>query len=234
MASLVNDGITGSVAVSDTLSTAELIHGDGCVDLSVVDLGSMGDMLVDSLGGVVVLGLLGLSLDDWLDLLNDMFIYMLVYLGSVDRGRVGLLSTSGVALVLSLLVVLRSSLLGDILSSLSSNLRCDVLVVSVDLLLVHYWLNLLVDLGLVTLSVNDGGDLVVSVLGDVLVGDGVLDVAGVSSTDSVIDGGLARSSISERCNTVTLVGLVEAGVVLLSALVGVESSHNFVDDSHDC
>jgi len=85
-------------------------------------------VLADVLGSVVVLGLLSLSLDDWLDLLNDMSIDMFMDLGGVHRSRVGLLSARKGVLGLSLGVVLLGVLVADVLTTLSVNSRCVVLI----------------------------------------------------------------------------------------------------------
>jgi len=125
---------------------------------------SCGVVLADVLGSVVVLGLLSLSLDDWLDLLNDMSIDMFMDLGGVHRSRVGLLSARKGVLSLSLGVVLLGVLVADVLTTLSVNSRCVVLMVSVLLLLINNRLDLLVDVYFILLSVYNWGDLVMGVL----------------------------------------------------------------------
>lgn len=67
---VVDEGISGAVRAAEGTCTLalELAERDGGVDGGVVNLGRVGDVLRDVLDGVVVLGLVGLPLDDRLDL----------------------------------------------------------------------------------------------------------------------------------------------------------------------
>lgn len=113
--------------------------------------------LVDLLGGVVVLDALGLSVDDWLDLLDDVLrtrydvsraahamresttshlVDVLANNRGVDGRGVSLVSDGLQVLLLTLRSVAVGMLFRDILSDVSRDLRCDMLVVRVVLLLV--------------------------------------------------------------------------------------------------
>lgn len=67
---VVDEGIPGAVRAAEGTCTLalELAERDGGVDGGVVNLGRVSDVLRDVLDGVVVLGLVGLPLDDGLDL----------------------------------------------------------------------------------------------------------------------------------------------------------------------
>jgi len=149
--------------------SGELGHRDGCIDNLVVNDRSLDVALVDLLCGVVVLDTLSLSVNDWLNLLDNVLVYVFADDRSIDGGGVCLVTDGLQVLLLSLRSVSVSVLLRDILSDMSCDLRCDVLVVRVLFLLVNDWLNFLVDLSLLLLSVYDRGNLMVSVLLDVLV-----------------------------------------------------------------
>jgi hypothetical protein len=125
--------------------------------------------LVDLLGGVVVLDALSLSVNDWLDLLDDVLVYVLADNRGVDGCRVCLVTDGSEVLLLALSSVSVGVLLWDILADMSGDLGSDVLVVRVLFLLVDNGLDLLVDFSLLLLAVNNGCDLVVSVLLDILV-----------------------------------------------------------------
>jgi len=142
--------------------------------------------LVDLLSGVVVLNTLSLSLDDRLDLLNDVLVDVLSDNGSVDGGRVSLVSDCLLVSILALRAVLGRVLFRDVFMDVSGDVGSYVLVMSVELLLVEDWLNLLVNLSLVSLSVYDRCDFVVSMLEDVLVNHCIEHVSCVSTTDPVI------------------------------------------------
>ena len=101
--------------------------------------------LVDLLSGMVVFHTLSLSLNDWLNLFNDVFVDVLSDDGSIDRGRVSLITNDLLVLEGTLGTVLGGVVLGDILSYVTLDLGSDVLVVSVDLLLVDDGLDFLVD-----------------------------------------------------------------------------------------
>jgi len=214
------------VGVTNTLATLEFGHRDGRIDFLVVDLWCVSHMLVNSLGSVVVLCLLSASFDYGLDLFNDVLVHVLVNLGSIHGSRVSLITDVGVVLSLSLRPVLCRRLIADILSSLPADLWSYVLVMSLFSLAVEDWLDLLVDLGLIALSVYDRGDLVVCVSLNVLMHSCVLDVASMGSTDLVIDGSLSRSSIGQCGDTIVSGRLVEGVVVLLSGVVGRERAHD--------
>lgn len=113
--------------------------------------------LIDLLGGVVVLDALGLSVDDWLDLLDDVLrtrydvsraahamrksttshlVDVLANNRGVDGRGVSLVSDGLQVLLLTLRSVAVGMLFRDILSDVSRDLRCDMLVVRVVLLLV--------------------------------------------------------------------------------------------------
>ena len=101
--------------------------------------------LVDLLSGMVVFHTLSLSLNDWLNLFNDVFVDVLSDDGSIDRGRVSLITNDLLVLEGTLGTVLGGVVLGDILSYVTLDLGSDVLVVSVDLLVVDDGLDFLVD-----------------------------------------------------------------------------------------
>jgi len=142
--------------------------------------------LVDLLSGVVVLNTLSLSLDDRLDLLNDVLVDVLSDNGSVDGGRVSLVSDCLLVSILALRAVLGRVLFRDVFMDVSGDVGSYVLVLSVELLLVENWLDLLVDLSLVSLSVYDRCDFVVSMLQNILVNHCIEHVSCVSATDPVI------------------------------------------------
>jgi len=142
--------------------------------------------LVDLLSGVVVLNTLSLSLDDRLDLLNDVLVDVLSDNGSVDGGRVSLVSDCLLVSILALRAVLGRVLFRDVFMDVSGDVGSYVLVMSVELLLVENWLDLLVDLSLVSLSVYDRCDFVVSMLQNILVNHCIEHVSCVSATDPVI------------------------------------------------
>lgn len=148
--------------------------------------GSLDVDLVDLLSGVVVLYTLSLSLDNRLDFLNDVLVDMLSDDRSVDGGRVSLISDSLLVSVLSLGAVFCAVLFGDVFVDVARDMRSDVLVMSVELLLVEDWLDLLMNLSLVSLSVYDRCDFVMSVLQDVLVYYSIEHVSCVSTADSII------------------------------------------------
>jgi len=142
--------------------------------------------LVDLLSGVVVLNPLSLSLDDRLDLLDDVLINVLPDDRSIDGGRVSLVSDRLLVRILTLRAVFGRVLFRDVFMDVSGDVGSYVLVMSVELLLVEDWLNLLVNLSLVSLSVYDRCDFVVSMLEDVLVNHCIEHVSCVSTTDPVI------------------------------------------------
>jgi len=142
--------------------------------------------LVNLLGGVVVLDTLSLSLDDRLDLLNDVLVDVLSDDGSIDGGRVSLVSDRLLVGMLALRTVLCAVLFRDVFVDVARDVRSNVLVMSVELLLIEDWLNLLVDLGLVSLSVHNRCDFVVSMLEDILVYHRIEYVSCVSTTNLVI------------------------------------------------
>lgn len=140
-----------------------------------------------------------------------------------------LISNGLLMCVVCLGLVAGSMVLGDVLLDVTRDVGCDVLVVSVVLLLVDDGLDLLVDFSLVSFPVNNWGDFVVGVLEDVLVNDGVEDVPGVSSTNLVIDSVLGRLSESESLGS----GLVSVGVLVhngLTSLLVAETAHDSLDD----
>lgn len=108
---------------------------------------------------------------------------MLVDLGGVDARAVSLLANVGYILVVTLPLVLLGGSVIDVLATFAVDFGSDVLVVGVSLLVVHDRLDFLMDLSLIALTVNDRGDLMVSVLLDVLLRDGVLDVPRVGTED---------------------------------------------------
>jgi len=142
--------------------------------------------LVDLLSGVVVLNPLSLSLDDRLDLLDDVLINVLPDDRSIDGGRVSLVSDRLLVRILTLRAVFGRVLFRDVFMDVSGDVGSYVLVMSVELLLVENWLDLLVDLSLVSLSVYDRCDFVVSMLQNILVNHCIEHVSCVSATDPVI------------------------------------------------
>lgn len=211
--------------------SGELSHGDWSVVHDRVDDGSFDVRLVDLLSSVVVLNALSLPLNDRLNLLNDMLVDVLSDDRSIDRGRVSLITDGLLVLEGTLGAVLGGVVLGDILSNVTLDLGSDVLVVSVDLLVVYYRLDLLVDFGLLSLTVDDWGDLVVSVLEDILVKDSIFDFSSVSSTDLVVYRVFRWFSQSKSCRSVVLAVDV-LFVQSISLLLVSQSSENFVDDGH--
>jgi len=235
VASLIGNDWVSRVAPSDGVATValEVGHANGSVDVGVVNLGGVADVVVDDLCGVVVLSFLSLALDNWLDLLNDVLVDVLVDLRCVDGGAVSLLTSGLDVFELRLLLVLGGGGVVNVLVAIAADLWSDVLVVGVVLLVVYDGLNLLVDLGLVTLAVDDWGDLVVRVAADVLLSDSILDVASVSPANAVVNLVLGWLAIGE--------GLGAAGVLLvvvlvhvLSLLLVVQGTHELVDDRHCC
>jgi len=211
----------------------EFSHCDRSVVNNAVNHWSFYVDLVDLLGGMVVLYSLSLSLDDGLDLLDDVLVDVLSDDGGIDGGRVGLLANSLLVLVLGLAAVLLGVVLGDVFLNMTGYMRSNVLVVGVELLLIDNRLNLLVDLGLLSLSVHDGSNLVVSVLDNVLVNNGIEYVSGMCSSDLVIDNVLGGLSKSQSSGSVVF----SAGILIMNSLSSFllsESSHNFVDDAHGC
>jgi len=162
-------------------------HGDRWVGDRLVNDGRLDVRLINLLRGVVVLYFLSLSLDDWLDLFNDVLVDVLSDDGRVDRGRVGLIIDLLLVGVLALRLVLGGVVFRDVFLDVSVDVRSYVLVVSMVLLLVKHGLDLLMDLSLFPLPIDDGSDFVVSVLENIVVDDGVLDVSGVVSADLVVN-----------------------------------------------
>lgn len=105
------------------------------------------------------------------------------YLWCIYACRVGLVSNILHILCLCLAVVPRCGLVGDVLTALATNLGSNMFVMSIDPLVIDHGLDLLMDINLFTLPVNDWRDFVVGVLLDILVGDSVLDLAGVGASD---------------------------------------------------
>lgn len=94
-------------------------HRDGCIDNLVVNNRSLDVALVDLLCGVVVLDTLSLSVNDWLDLLDNVLVYVFADNRSIDGGGVCLFTDGLQVLLLSLSSVSVSVLLRDILANMS-------------------------------------------------------------------------------------------------------------------
>lgn len=76
-----------SLAVDKVANLAcELLHRDGGVVYDLVDDRCLDVSLVDLLRGVVVLNTLDLSLNDWLDFLNNMLVDVFADDGGVHGG----------------------------------------------------------------------------------------------------------------------------------------------------
>lgn len=166
--------------------TSKFLHCDGGVVDDVVDDGRLDVYLVDLLGSVVVLNALYLSLNDWLNLLDYVLVDMLSNDRSIHRCGVSLVSDCLLVRVGTLGLVSGRVFFSDILVNVSGYVRSNVLMVGVMFLLVENWLYFLVNFNLVSLSVDDWGDFVVSMLENILVNDGIEDVSRVGSTNLVI------------------------------------------------
>jgi len=221
----------GSTAGESTNLSGEIAHGDWLVNNGLVNLGCLNVSLVDGLGGVVVLDTLSLSLDDWLNLLDDVLVDVLIDDWGIYAGSVSLIMDSSLVSVIGLGAVSVGVFILDALVDSSADGGGIVLVVSVDLLVVNDWLNLLVNLSLFLLSVDDWSNFVVGVLGDVLVGDSVFYDTSVITTDAVIDIVLSWLALSKSSWAALVAGSV-LRVELLSVLLVGETAEYFVYDTH--
>lgn len=98
--------MTSESATSHALDLAsKFLHGNGSVSGGSMNSRGLNVSLVDGLGSMVVLYALSLSLDDWLDLFNNVLVDMLANDGSIDRGGVSLVGNPLLVMVVALCAV---------------------------------------------------------------------------------------------------------------------------------
>lgn len=213
--------------------SGEFGHSDRCIVHDRVDNRCFNVSLVDLLSGVVMLDALSLALDQGLHFFNDMLVNMLPNDRSIYARRMSLIPYSLLMLKLSLGPVPLGCIIVDLLLYVSRDLGRYVLVVGVDLLVVNYGLDFLVDFNFGALSVDDRGDFVVRMLEYILVNDGILDFSSVSSPNLVVYDMLCWLSECESSGSIVppvCILVVECVPLLLVS----QSSEYFVYDGHCC
>lgn len=227
----INGGTAGTMRATNAAALGELVDADRLLNHNVMYPWGVSDVILDDLGGVMMFGLVRLSLNDRLNLFYDVLIHTLVYDRSVDGSRVGGVTDISLIAKIELILVLCCGSIIDVFSAVSRNGRSIVLVASGLSLFVKDRLYFLVDFRLLPSAVDDRGDLVVRVPIYLFTDDGIFDISGVSSANSVFDIDPAGLSVGEclrsRASTI-LMSLVFSH----SSVVVAEGAHDFVYDTH--